>query len=155
MKSQIEKLRLKLSVEQLKAAEMIAVNNFLPRKADEHGNKRLTYEEIADAVGITTRQLYNWRNYNDDFINFTNALASNAMIGHLPEILEKHLDMTLKGQGSMKGIELFYKFAGLLVDKSEVKADVNDNTNESIEERIAKLRERQSEGIGERGKDEE
>nr|WP_258398943.1 hypothetical protein [Brevibacillus laterosporus] len=65
-------------------------------------------------------------------------------MSHLPQIMEKHLDMTLKGQGSMKGIELFYKFGGLLIDKSEVTND-DGRSLQSIDERLAALLERSKE----------
>ncbi|NMF00013.1 phBC6A51 family helix-turn-helix protein [Aneurinibacillus aneurinilyticus] len=141
MREQTKKLEQRLTAEQIKAAQLIAVNNFLPKNPSEGEQGRLTYEQIAEQSGISVRQLHRWRNYNDDFINYTNALASNAFQSYLPDILEKHLDMTLKGQGSMKGIELFYKFAGLLIDKSEVKTE-DTSANQSIDERLARLKER-------------
>jgi len=147
----LRKLEPLLSREQLVAAKLLSVNKFLPKAsqlseeelayAKETDQVRLTLEEIADKSGITTRQLYTWRNYDQNFIEYTNLLASTSFMSHLPDVLNKHLDMMLKGQGSMKGIELFYKFGGLLVDKQEVKTDSTDSA-QSIEERLAKLRER-------------
>lgn len=153
MSKRMEKLRIQLTMEQIKAAELLALNNYLPhgrnlpeeekKEARANGQLRLTMEEIAEQVDITARQLYNWRNYNDAFINYTNELAILMFNSKLPDIMKKHLDMTLRGQGSMKGIELFYKFGGYLVDKSEVKTEtINANDDKSLEERLAVLKKR-------------
>jgi hypothetical protein len=106
------------------------------------GKVRLQLGDISQAVGVSEKTLYNWRQSNDDFISYVNALAANTFLSHLPDIMEKHLDMTLKGQGSMKGIELFYKFGGLLIDKQEVKTEDSGNNAASLEERLVKLKER-------------
>jgi hypothetical protein len=149
---EIKRLESRLTREQIEAAHLLAVNKFLPRpapniseeevaKAKALGSVRLQLQDIAERVSISERQLYNWRTYNDDFIGYVNALASNAFMSHLPDIMEKHLDMTIKGQGSMKGIELFYKFGGLLIDKQEVKTE-DANASQSLDERLERLKER-------------
>ncbi|WP_216625602.1 phBC6A51 family helix-turn-helix protein [Paenibacillus planticolens] len=136
-----KKLEARLTREQITAAQLMAVNQFLPKNPQEGEQGRYTYDEIAEKSGITVRQLYNWRHYDENFVKYVGHLASNAFLSHLPDIMEKHLDMTLKGQGSMKGIELFYKFGGLLVDKTEVKTE-DVNAGQSIDERLALLQKR-------------
>jgi hypothetical protein len=138
----IKTLEAKLTREQLIAAELLAVNRFLPREPQEGEQGRLQFKDIADRANISERQLYNWRHKDDNFIAYVNALATNTFMAHLPEFMEKHIAMTLNGQGSMKGIELFYKFGGLLVDKTEVKTDDSGNDRASLEERLARLRKR-------------
>lgn len=151
MNEQIRKLRARLTQEQADAAELLARNNFLPKAKDDmdagalkqakdNGDVRLNLEDIAEKVGVSTRQFYRWRNHNDDFINYVNALSTTVFKSHMPDVMRKHLDMTVKGQGSMKGIELFYKFFGLLVDKQEVKTE--GNVNQSVEERLEALKSR-------------
>jgi hypothetical protein len=153
MSKEIKRLESRLTAEQITAAQLLAVNKFLPRPPKdasedeivalkESGACRLELQDIARMVSISERQLYNWRTSNDDFIGYVNALAAQAFMSHLPNIMEKHLDMTLKGQGSMKGIELFYKFGGLLIDKQEVKTEEVGNSDKSLEERLAKLKAR-------------
>ena len=149
--SRQRKLEALLTKEQIVAARLLSANKFLPKasqleadaleEARASGGVRLTLGEIAEKAEITPRQLYNWRTYDSNFIEYTNLAASSAFLSHLPDVMNKHLDMMLKGQGSMKGIELFYKFGGLLVDKQEVKTETTDST-QSIEDRLAKLRER-------------
>lgn len=141
MTKDLRKLEAKLSREQITAAQLLAVNNFLPRNPAEGEQGRLTLDEIAEKAGCSVSALYKWRHHNRDFIRYVNELSADAFMSHLPQIMEKHLDMTLKGQGSMKGIELFYKFGGLLIDRQEVKTeDVTDGR--TLEERLAALKER-------------
>jgi predicted DNA-binding protein YlxM (UPF0122 family) len=153
MSKELKRLESRLTAEQITAAQLLAVNKFLPRPPKDateddierlkaEGNVRLQLGEIAQKIGVTERTLYNWRNSNDDFTKYVNMLATNVFMSHLPDIMEKHLDMTLKGQGSMKGIELFYKFGGLLIDKQEVKTEEVSNTDATLEERLAKLKAR-------------
>lgn len=140
----VKKIEARLTREQIAAAQLLAVNQFLPKNPQAGEQGRYTYEQIAEVANITVRQLYNWRNYDESFVKYVGHLASNAFLAHLPDIMEKHLDMTLKGQGSMKGIELFYKFGGLLVDKTEVKTE-DANAGQTVEERLARLQERAKE----------
>lgn len=140
----IKKLEARLTREQILAAQLLAVNQFLPKNPQAGEQNRFTYDQIAEQAGTSVRQLYNWRNFDENFVKYVGHLASNAFLSHLPDIMEKHLDMTLKGQGSMKGIELFYKFGGLLVDKTEVKTE-DAGAGQTLDERLAKLQERAKE----------
>jgi|UPI0005D113E3 Helix-turn-helix of insertion element transposase len=141
MAKDLRKLEAKLSREQIAAAQLLAVNNFLPREADEYGRKRLTLDEIAEQAGCSVSALYKWRHHNATFIEYVAELSANAFKSYAPQFMEKHIEMTLKGQGSMKGIELFYKFAGMLVDRAEVKTE-DVTAEKSLEERLAELQER-------------
>lgn len=149
MAKDLRKLEAKLSREQIAAARLLAINNFLPRNPSEGEQGRLTLDEIAEQAGCSVSALYKWRHHNRDFIRYTNELSADAFMSHLPQIMEKHLDMTIKGQGSMKGIELFYKFGGLLIDRQEITTD-DAASAQSLEDRLARLKERaeslQSEG---------
>lgn len=136
MASKLEKLAANLTGDQLKAADLLAVNKFLPKE------ERLTFAQIAEQANISDRQFYNWRTSNTEFIQYVNYRASQAFEAHLPDFMEKHIEMSLKGQGSMKGIELFYKFNGLLVDKTEVKTEDTGQDRAALEERLARLRQR-------------
>ncbi|QDX93627.1 hypothetical protein EEL32_05555 [Brevibacillus laterosporus] len=144
MAKDLRKLEARLTQEQIKAAQLLAVNNFLAKNPVGAEKGRMKLDEIAKEAGCSVSSLYKWRNYNETFIDYVNGLSANAFMSHLPQIMEKHLDMTLKGQGSMKGIELFYKFGGLLIDKSEVTND-DGRSLQSIDERLAALLERSKE----------
>jgi hypothetical protein len=148
----LRELETKLTREQIEAARILSVNQFLPKApkellgeelsaAKDAQTVRLTYEEVAARAGVSAVTLYKWRHYDDNFIAYTNGLSTGAFMAHLPEVMQKHLEMTVKGQGSMKGIELFYKFGGLLVDRQEVKTESTDS-NASLDERLARLKNR-------------
>lgn len=141
MAKDLRKLEAKLSREQIAAARLLAINNFLPRNPSEGEQGRLTLDEIAEQAKCSVSALYKWRHHNRDFITYTNGLSADAFMSHLPQIMEKHLDMTIKGQGSMKGIELFYKFGGLLIDRQEITTD-DAGSAQSLEDRLARLKER-------------
>ncbi|WP_257154730.1 phBC6A51 family helix-turn-helix protein [Bacillus cereus] len=152
MSDKKRRLETQLTREQIMAATLLSINKFLPKpntiddpeelaRAEENGQVRLNLEEIAEKSNISTRQLYTWRHRDSNFIEYVNLLSSDAFMSHLPDVMQKHLDMMLKGQGSMKGIELFYKFGGLLVDKQEVKTESADG-GLTMEERLARLKER-------------
>lgn len=152
MSDKKRRLETQLTREQITAATLLSINKFLPKpntiddpeelaRAKENGQVRLNLEEIAGKSNISTRQLYTWRHRDSNFIEYVNLLSSDAFMSHLPDVMQKHLDMMLKGQGSMKGIELFYKFGGLLVDKQEVKTESADG-GLTMEERLARLKER-------------
>ena len=148
----LKKLEAKLSPLQIKAAKLIVMNEFLPRggygipeeerqKARDEGRIKLTYEDIAKKTGCCTKTLYTWRHTDEDFIEYVNKLSTTTFMSNLPRVMNKHLDMVLKGHGSMKGIELFYKFGGLLVDKQEVTSR-DESSDQTLEERLAKLKAR-------------
>ena len=136
MASKIEKLGARLTGDQITAAELLAVNKFLPKE------DRKSIGDIAAASNVSERSLYNWRTNNEDFIEYVNLRAIQVFNSHLPDFMEKHMEMALKGQGSMKGIELFYKFGGYLVDKTEDITERGDHSKESLEERLERLRNR-------------
>lgn len=153
MSSKLKALEAKLTQQQIRAAKLLAINEFLPsggrnmteeqrQAAREAGELRLTYEDIAKKAGCSTKQLYTWRHTHDDFIEYVNTLSMTTFMSNLPQVMNKHLEMVLKGHGSMKGIELFYKFGGLLVDRQEVTTKDDTNDQATLEERLAKLKSR-------------
>jgi len=137
--TRIEKLAGNMTANMITAAELLAANRFLPKE------ERLTIGAIAEAAAISDKQFYNWRTKNSDFIEYVNIRAIQAFNAHLPDVMEKHLAMTVGGQGSMKGIELFYKFGGYLVDKTEDVTGSEGSDRAALEERLAKLRARKEE----------
>jgi hypothetical protein len=152
----LNELRANLTPNQDIAAELLAANPFKPRKVNsEKGvteeDVQLTMEQIAEHADITARHLYRWRHEDEDFIAYVNELSTRAFMSQLPKVQSKHLDMALNGQGSMKGIELFYKVGGLLVDKHEVKSD-EPSKRQSLDERLETLKQR-AKGIENNGDD--
>lgn len=156
-KKRLKQLESKLTIEQIEGARLLAQNNFLkkvPENANpdeinqgkEDGVYRLTLAEIAEKVGVATKTIYNWRTNNSDFTSYVNVISEEFFLAHLPDIMNKHLEMTLKGQGSMKGIELFYKFGGLLADRTQVEEENTESDDATLKEKVAELKKRAQEG---------
>ena len=154
--NRLKSLENKLKPQQIKAAHLLARNSFLKKgnklsgeelqRKKEKGEVALSHMDIAELVGISNKQLYNWRMNNQDFVEYVNGLSVNWFKSKLPDIMNKHLEMTLEGQGSMKGVELFYKFGGLLTDKAEVKHAIEESeTEEELEEKLENLKKKYEE----------
>jgi DNA-binding XRE family transcriptional regulator len=118
---------------QQEAAVLLIENAFATKK------ERRTKESIAEEVGISRKQLHRWENQDRNFIAYKNSLASYVRDSQYPLVISKLMDGI--NNGSMKGIELYFKMMGELNDKSEVT--INDNRNDvSYEDRKAALLER-------------
>lgn len=123
---------------QRKAALTLAANEFLPK------NERTPLREIWEEAGVTQMTLWRWRHEDENFIAYKNYLASNMLDEHLPLVYGKLLESV--NRGSVKAIELFMKRIGDLDTKTEVTVK-DDKNDDSIEERIARLRERAEEAF--------
>lgn len=99
---------------------------------------------VAEKVGICVRQLHRWRKQPE----FKQAVIERALDNVKDEIADVfQANMKQAKRGNMKAVELIYKLLGLLVDKQEINAKVEDaRDNESINKDIAEL-ERLLEGI--------
>ncbi len=105
----------------------------------EFGDKksRKTKEQIAEELGITRMTLYRWETQDDNFIAYRNQLAQTYLSSRQSEVFE--VLMRSIRNGSMRGVELFFKAQGLLKDQSEIT--ITDG-GETIEERTKRLAER-------------
>jgi AcrR family transcriptional regulator len=101
----------KFSSEQLEAARLIT----------DPGNK-MTYAEVAAAVGVADRTLYRWRE-KEEYAELLEELSDRIMKTFVSEV-DKAVMKSVK-QGSVKAMELAYKRSGKLVDKKEVTSDVD------------------------------
>jgi hypothetical protein len=105
----------------------------------EFGDKRNRKEkqEIAEECGICRMTLYRWEHEDENFIAYYNHIAQMYADSQLAFVYSKLMDGIKSG--SMKGIELYLKQAGKLVDKQEI--EIEDN-RETIDERAERLRKR-------------
>lgn len=112
---QLSKVR--LTGQQQKAAELLAENEFALK-----GEKK-TFEQIAEEVGITSRQLYNWRK-DPDFTNYMATVSATIFDSYTPlveaQLIKNIMGTSNNGIGSNKAIEIFFRMAGRFVDRSEV-----------------------------------
>lgn len=113
----IAELKRRLKPQQLLAAELIVANEF------ELKESRRTLEEIADEVGITARSLYEWRK-QPDFSHYSAAISDNHLDSYRAladaQVIKLIRGTSNNGLPSVKGLELFYKLIGKLVEKREV-----------------------------------
>lgn len=97
----------------------------------------LSYEEIAEKVGVTTKTLSRWR----DRMDFKKAVTDRALENirnELPDVFQAHVRIA-KG-GNIKAIELLYKVSGLMIERQEITQTIDDKRDtDSIEKDIAEL----------------
>lgn len=129
-----EELKTKLTSEQRKAAELITANDFSGKK------DKKTFEEIAEEVGISSRQLYTWRQ-NPNFTQYMSAISDRELENYR-SLADSQLIKLIQGTSnnglpSIKALELFYKLEGRLVDKSVVMTS-NDSNSKMSQEDISK-----------------
>lgn len=103
-------LKKRLSDQQAKAAYLLIINDF-----DDQG--RRTLEEIAQEVGVSRQQLYNWRTQNNDFIAYHNALSDTHLEAYRSKADKKLMELVDKGY--IRALDLYYTLLGRKVTKSE------------------------------------
>ncbi len=99
----------------------------------------LTYEQIAEKVGVSIRQFYRWRHMDA----FKDAVVNTAMENlkdDLPEVFAANLRQAK--DGNAKHIELLYKLMGMLIDKQEVQVEEKQQDNKSVKADIDAMREK-------------
>ncbi|SKA88777.1 phBC6A51 family helix-turn-helix protein [Sporosarcina newyorkensis] len=113
----LAELKRRLKPKQLLAAELLVANEF------ETKESRRTYEAIAEEVGITARCLYEWRQ-DPDFIRYSAAVSDTRLDSYRAladaQLIKLISGTSNNGLASVRGLELFYKLNGKLVEKREV-----------------------------------
>lgn len=95
---------------QIKAARLMATSE-----------EKMTNEQIAQAVGVDKRTLYRWKN-DKKWMEMYNELCEQEMDEFLGEAY-KYLKKSIRS-GSIKGMELYLKRSGKLIDRKEVTKDM-------------------------------
>ncbi|WP_163530848.1 phBC6A51 family helix-turn-helix protein [Halobacillus ihumii] len=105
----------------------------MPKKAG------MSFDEIAEACGVSVRQLHRWRQ-KPEFKQAIVEQSLNNVKDEIPDVLSAHKKQAAKG--NVKAIELFYKLFGLLVEKQEIEQNVSnkDKDNGDIENELSELR---------------
>lgn len=109
-------------------------------------DNKLTNKEVSEAVGISERQLYRWKE-NREFLDLINDLAEKYMDAFLGEVY-REMKRSIKA-GSVKAMELYMKSRGKLIERREVQSDVNievtaidGKSNEQILKEIEEMEKR-------------
>ena len=92
-----------------------------------------TYEQIAEEVGISARQLRRWRTEDQQFINELKAMGASELVGAIPlatGLLTKILSNPdeYKESTQMEAIKLLLKSTELLKgEQTEVVVNTHEN----------------------------
>lgn len=136
-----EELKTRLKPAQRLAAELLVTNEFAKK-----GEKK-TFEQIAKEVGITDRQLYNWRQ-DPDFLRYYSAI-SDTKLDNFRALADSQLvkliegAFTNNGTPSIKALELYYKLSGRLQERKHVTFENESRkptmTRDEISEQLKEL----------------
>ncbi|WP_340083807.1 phBC6A51 family helix-turn-helix protein [Siminovitchia sp. FSL H7-0308] len=117
MEITFDELKQRLKPGQRLAAELIVQNDFAPK------GEKMTLEQIAEQVGVTDRQLYNWRQ-DADFTRYMSAISDNKLDNYRSladsQLIKLIQGTSNNGVASIKALELFYKLNGRMQDKQTV-----------------------------------
>lgn len=136
-----EELRMRLSPQQRRAAELLVTNDFLPK-----GEKK-NLDQLSEEIGIDRRTLYNWRQ-NADFTRYM-AAHSDGELSNYRSLADSQLikliqgAYTNNGTPSIKALEMYYKLEGRLVERSVTMTDDKANqprmSREELSDQIIEL----------------
>ncbi|WP_332629214.1 phBC6A51 family helix-turn-helix protein [Halalkalibacter flavus] len=141
MSNVLEQLETKLSTQQQKAAWLLVQN-------DLAGKEKKTYAELADEVGCDEKTLYNWRKKDPAFVKYLGLVSDIELDSFRAEadaMLMKLIRGGNNGLGSIKALDLYYKLAGRIVNKSEIvnmngeEGERKQLTDSEIAERLADM----------------
>lgn len=103
-----------------------------------------TYAQIAEEVGISERQLRNWR--NDDYFNdqLKRKIVANT-IDRLPEVMQAVPDIIIN-EGNAAMLRTLLQAHGMLTEKLEVDNKGNNDADTSaIKAEIERMRKAKAE----------
>lgn len=135
----IKDLEKRMTAIEVKVAYLLTENEFCD-KADKR-----TMQEIADELGIARNTLYTHRN-KPDVIRLIGMLSDrhlDAFKVKVDKALARLIDDGSDRLPSVKAIELYYKYKGLLIDRSVVASTEEDAmprlTQEEIDSELEEL----------------
>ncbi|MCJ7991113.1 phBC6A51 family helix-turn-helix protein [Priestia sp. OVS21] len=114
----LKELKHNLTDQQALAAQLLVSNEFA-------GKERRSMDELAEEVGVTRVTLWGWKTKNVAFIKYMEALSEVSLASY-KSLADAQLIKLIRGDAqanglpSVKGLELFYKLSGRLVERSEV-----------------------------------
>ncbi|MCY8472434.1 phBC6A51 family helix-turn-helix protein [Bacillus halotolerans] len=118
----------KLSEKQIAAIEFLAQPN----------RGGMTYDQIADEVGVTRQTLHNWRN-NDDFYEELKRRIKKQSAERMPDIIASIPDHIIN-DGNAAMLRTYMQWHDMLTERTEVDVK-NDGTNiADIKAEIERLR---------------
>ena len=85
----------------------------------EVGTDSLTYEEIAERVGVTPNTLRRWRTQDDEFINEVIAQTRRNAVGDLPRVMRAVPDIIVNSENAAM-LRTWLQSIGALTERVEV-----------------------------------
>jgi hypothetical protein len=135
--NKLKALEAKLSEQQKKAAYMLVENDLKPNKDET----KLTYEQIADEIGVTYKTIWSWRTQNRNFIAYKNEISDDFLSDKRSRVYGQLLKLIEGEQPSVKAIDLFMRRFGLLTEKQVISTEDNSGSrsNEDLASEIEEL----------------
>jgi hypothetical protein len=135
--NKLKALEAKLSEQQKKAAYMLVENDLKPNK----DATKLTYEQIADEIGVTYKTIWSWRTQNRNFIAYKNEISDDFLSDKRSRVYGQLLKLIEGEQPSVKAIDLFMRRFGLLTEKQVISTEDNSGSrsNEDLASEIEEL----------------
>jgi|SRR6185312_13689025 len=109
------------------------------------GTYTLTYEEIADRVGVTPNTLRRWRTENDDFINEVIAQTRRNAVGDLPRVMRAVPDIIVNSENAAM-LRTWLQAIGALTERIEV--DNKSSSSDDIDDMKAQIERFRKQGNG-------
>lgn len=118
----------KLSEKQIAAIEFLAQPN----------RGGMTYDQIADEVGVTRQTLHNWRN-NDDFYEELKRRIKKQSAERMPDIIASIPDHIIN-DGNAAMLRTYMQWHDMLTERTEVDVKNDVNNIADIKAEIERLR---------------
>lgn len=115
----------RLSEKQIAAIEYLS----LPKRGG------MTYAEVAELVGVTERQLYNWRQ-DEDFMDAVVKRTIRKAAEYLPDIMAS-VPKHIIEDGNAAMLRTYMQSIGALTDKIEI--DSKDSSAEDVDKMRAEI----------------
>ena len=135
--NKLKALEAKLTEQQKKAAFMLVENDLKSNKDP----LKLTYEQIAEEVGVSYKTIWSWRTQNRNFIAYKNEIADDFLSDKRSRVYGQLLKLIEGEQPSVKAIDLFMRRFGLLTEKQiTVNEDASGSrSNEDLKRELEEL----------------
>ena len=95
----------------------------------------MTYAEVAELVGVTERQLYNWRQ-DEDFMDAVVKRTIRKAAEYLPDIMAS-VPKHIIEDGNAAMLRTYMQSIGALTDKIEI--DSKDSSAEDVDKMRAEI----------------
>ncbi|MFD9274392.1 phBC6A51 family helix-turn-helix protein [Bacillus subtilis] len=118
----------KLSEKQIAAIEFLSQPN----------RGGMTYDQIADEVGVTRQTLHNWRN-NDDFYEELKRRIKKQSAERMPDIIASIPDHIIN-DGNAAMLRTYMQWHDMLTERTEVDVKNDGNNIADIKAEIERLR---------------